>query len=119
MGAVSGGCCAGVSPGDTAAGAQREDTFYFYQAEDGQWLFLAPFCMRALVAHYGSYAQLPARISARLLEVEELVQREAVRRRHKFLSHLPLTGACARPAKLFPARASAGGFVMGTRLGQC
>ncbi len=72
--------------------APSPDTLYFYQSEDGQWIFLTPFNMRALVAHYGSYGALPSRISAHVLELEELVQSEVVRRRHKFVGHLPLTG---------------------------
>ena len=30
--------------------------FYFYQAADGQWLFLHPMNVRMLLAHAGSYA---------------------------------------------------------------
>eukprot|EP00884_Botryococcus_braunii_P023287 jgi/Botrbrau1/9642/Bobra.0131s0019.2 len=100
----------GVSPGDMAS-CETEDTFYVYQAQDGQWVFLTPFNMRALLAHYGSYANLPARMAGRLLELEELVQSPALRRRYKFLSHLPLTGSLKLAeielAELLPAESLA------------
>ncbi|KAK9807857.1 hypothetical protein WJX72_011479 [[Myrmecia] bisecta] len=83
----------GSSPGDAAAGnASIGSDFYFYQAADGQWLFLTALNMRALMAHFGSPLTCPATFTATLLEVEDWVQNEVVRKRLKFLSHLPLTG---------------------------
>lgn len=66
--------------------------FYFYQAVDGQWVFLHPLLTRILLAHYGSYEDLPGTLRGRLLELEPQVQSEALRKRHKFLGHLPLGG---------------------------
>ena len=72
--------------------------YFYYQSADGQWLFLHPLCMRALVAASGgSYEDLPRRVAGRLLEVEGLVQSPVVRKRLKLLAHLPLTGARASP----------------------
>ena len=65
---------------------------YFYQATDGQWLFLHPLLMRILLEHYGGYESLPNSLAGTLLEVEPQVQTEALRKRHKFLGHLPLGG---------------------------
>ena len=50
--------------------------------------------MRALLtAAGGAPAALPGAVAGRLVAVEPVVQTEAVRRRIKFLGHLPLNGA--------------------------
>lgn len=49
--------------------------------------------MRALLtAAGGAPAALPGAVAGRLVAVEPVVQTEAVRRRIKFLGHLPLNG---------------------------
>ena len=48
--------------------------------------------MRVLLAHHSSYAGLPASIHGPLLEVEPQMQTPALRKRHKYLGHLPLGG---------------------------
>jgi hypothetical protein len=67
--------------------------YHFYQAADGQWLFLAPLDARILLSHYGSYEALPHAVTVRALAIDAVAQTEAVRRKMKFLGHLPLTGA--------------------------
>ncbi len=70
------------------------ENYYFYQAVDGQWLFLAALDVRILLAHHGgSYAALPPTVCARLLELDRITQTEVIRKKMKFLGHLPLTGA--------------------------
>ena len=103
---------AGTSPpAGVSGGAPPGGDFFFYAAADGQWLFLHPLCMRALLAAHGSYEACPPRLRGRLLEAEPLVQCDATRKRHKMLAHLPLTGApCALRGRLKPSatrRASA------------
>ena len=72
------------------------ENYYFYQAVDGQWLFLAALDVRILLAHHGgSYAALPPTVCARLLELDRITQTEIIRKKMKFLGHLPLTGAHA------------------------
>ena len=66
--------------------------FYFYQSSDGRWLFLHPLLMRVLLAHHSSYVGLPTSIHGPLVEVEPQMQTLALRKRHKFLGHLPLGG---------------------------
>ncbi|PSC71813.1 RING finger 10 [Micractinium conductrix] len=81
----------GSSPaagGDAAGGG---GDYYFYQAADGQWLFLCALNLRMLLSHYGSYAACPHSLTAKVLEVEDVVQDEASRRRMRTLAHLPLT----------------------------
>ena len=66
--------------------------YYFYQAADGQWVFLHPLLMRILLAHFGGYEALPGSLRGRLLECELQLQTEALRKRQKYLGHLPLGG---------------------------
>lgn len=87
---------AGSSPPDQATSflAAGSD-YYFYQAADGQWLFLASLDARILLGHYGSYGALPRSVTGRLLEVDAVTQTEAARKKMKFLGHLPLSGGGA------------------------
>mmetsp|Transcript_15034 Transcript_15034/g.32584 ORF Transcript_15034/g.32584 Transcript_15034/m.32584 type:complete len:348 (+) Transcript_15034:277-1320(+) len=68
------------------------DEYHMYQASDGSWVFLHTLNVRCLLHHYGSYETCPPTIKAQVLELEDMVQNEAIRKRYKFLSHLPLTG---------------------------
>uniref|UniRef100_H0VL72 E3 ubiquitin-protein ligase RNF10 n=1 Tax=Cavia porcellus TaxID=10141 RepID=H0VL72_CAVPO len=65
--------------------------YYFYQAEDGQHMFLHPINVRCLVREYGSLEQSPEKISATVVEIAGYSMSEDVRQRHRYLSHLPLT----------------------------
>ncbi|CAA0823506.1 RING/U-box superfamily protein [Striga hermonthica] len=67
------------------------DSYNFYQAIDGQHLILHPLSMKCLLHHYGSYENLPNRITGKILQLETATQSEAIRRRYRFLSHLSLT----------------------------
>ncbi|KAF7694866.1 RING finger protein 10 [Silurus meridionalis] len=86
-------------PGEEAltseAGSQQNSQhgpyYYFYQAEDGQQMFLHPVNVRCLVREYGSLENSPQSISATVVEIEGHTVNEDVRRRHRYLSHLPLT----------------------------
>ncbi|KAL6754717.1 hypothetical protein V8C86DRAFT_2695001 [Haematococcus lacustris] len=65
---------------------------FMYQAVDGQWTFLDPLCLRVLAAHWGSPDAWPPTLSAPVLELEQLEQSEAMRRKLRWLAHLPLRG---------------------------
>uniref|UniRef100_A0A8C5M4X2 E3 ubiquitin-protein ligase RNF10 n=1 Tax=Leptobrachium leishanense TaxID=445787 RepID=A0A8C5M4X2_9ANUR len=65
--------------------------YYFYQAEDGQHLFLHPVNVRSLVHEYGSLDHCPEKITAAVVEIDGFTMTEEVRRRHRYLCHLPLT----------------------------
>ena len=69
----------------------RVETYYFYQADDGQPVVLHSACTRVLLAHFGSYERLPASFEAVVVELEERAQDEDARRRAVHLRHLPLT----------------------------
>ena len=64
--------------------------YYFYQALDGQCLFLHSLCYRALLHEHGNDpARLPPVLTATVEAVEEGVMDAAVASRFRFLSHLP------------------------------
>ena len=48
--------------------------------------------MRILLAHYGSYTSLPGRLAAQVVNIDNITQTEVMRKKIKFLGHLPLTG---------------------------
>lgn len=65
--------------------------YYFYQAEDGQHMYLHPVNVRCLVREYGSLEKCPEKITAAVVEIDGFSMSEDVRRRHRYLCHLPLT----------------------------
>ncbi|XP_060105675.1 E3 ubiquitin-protein ligase RNF10 [Heteronotia binoei] len=65
--------------------------YYFYQAEDGQCLYLHPVNVRCLVHEYGSLEKSPETITATVVEISGHSMTEDVRQRHRYLCHLPLT----------------------------
>ncbi|XP_038057986.1 RING finger protein 10-like [Patiria miniata] len=69
----------------------KDHVYYFYQAEDGQHLYLHSLNVRCLIREHGSFAQCPERITAKIVEVEHMSMNEALRRRLRYLFHLPLT----------------------------
>lgn len=72
--------------------AQPANEFLFYQAADGQWMFMSPLDMRILASVHGSLQSCPALLRAPILSMEAIPQTETTRRRFKSLAHLPLTG---------------------------
>ncbi|XP_063000254.1 E3 ubiquitin-protein ligase RNF10 isoform X2 [Elgaria multicarinata webbii] len=65
--------------------------YYFYQAEDGQCMYLHPVNVRCLVHEYGSLEKSPEKITATVVEISGHSMTEDVRQRHRYLCHLPLT----------------------------
>lgn len=68
------------------------DLIWFHQAADGQQLFLHPLTIKILKRLCGSYALLPPRLSAPLLEIDwhRIEAHSGVRKRLKHLAHLPV-----------------------------
>ncbi|KAH7373103.1 hypothetical protein KP509_17G037400 [Ceratopteris richardii] len=64
--------------------AKRED------GDDGQPLIMHPLNMKCLLEHYGSYEKFPCRLQVRIIEMEAQTQKESLRKRYRYLSHLPL-----------------------------
>ncbi|XP_046840539.1 RING finger protein 10-like [Xenia sp. Carnegie-2017] len=76
--------CSSIPSGDT-------HYYYFYQAEDGQYIFLHQVNARCLIKEYGSLENCPSKITGRIVEMESHTQTEEIRRRFRYLRHLPLT----------------------------
>ncbi|XP_074309205.1 uncharacterized protein LOC141643796 isoform X2 [Silene latifolia] len=76
---------------DTSREPKDRDVYNFYQAVDGQPIILHPLNMKCLLYHFGSYEQLPSRVTGKILQLESVTQSEAMRRRYRYLSHFPLT----------------------------
>ncbi|KAK3589143.1 hypothetical protein CHS0354_017110 [Potamilus streckersoni] len=72
-------------------GQKSSDAFYFYQAADGQHLYLHSLNARCLVHEYGSLENCPQTITAVIVEKETVFITEELRKRLRYLNHLPLT----------------------------
>ncbi|XP_022341195.2 E3 ubiquitin-protein ligase RNF10-like [Crassostrea virginica] len=75
--------------GDTPKNVNN--AFYFYQAEDGQRIFVHALNARCLVKEYGGLEHGPPTITAKIVELESVFMTEELRKRLRYLAHLPLT----------------------------
>lgn len=64
--------------------------FYFYQAVDGQHVYLHPLDIRILKHEYGEYDQFPPQLQVQAMSVQESTLTEELRKKCKYLGHLPL-----------------------------
>ncbi|XP_035196221.1 RING finger protein 10 [Oxyura jamaicensis] len=78
---------------DTVSSGHHNNSpfYYFYQAEDGQCMYLHPVNVRCLVREYGSLEKSPEKITAAVVEIAGYSMTEDIRQRHRYLCHLPLT----------------------------
>lgn len=76
----------GFTPDDNG-----EEFHYFYQAVDGQHLYMHSINLRMLQAQFGSLAQCPPVLTGRIAQREHFSVTEALRKKSKYLQHLPLT----------------------------
>lgn len=65
--------------------------FYFYQASDGQQIYLHSINVRTLEACYGSLEQCPQEIYGRIVEKEPGSMTPQLRKRLRYLEHVPIT----------------------------
>lgn len=65
--------------------------FYFYQAADGQLLYMHSINVRMLQAMYGSLDRSPNMIRGKIVQKESCSMTEVLRKRLKYLQHLPVT----------------------------
>ncbi|KAF9348542.1 hypothetical protein BGX34_002423, partial [Mortierella sp. NVP85] len=72
------------------ANNQTTNTFYFYQAANGHHLYLQPLDIRILKQHFEAYEKFPSTIQVKVLGIEETNLTEEVRKKCKYLGHLPL-----------------------------
>ncbi|RUS13564.1 hypothetical protein BC937DRAFT_95125, partial [Endogone sp. FLAS-F59071] len=75
-----------------AAGVGSDDSaYFFFQAADGQHVYLHPLDIKVMKHEFGSYERFPEHICVEVLGVEESTLTEDLRKRCKYLSHLPLS----------------------------
>lgn len=70
---------------------QQSKYFYYYQAADGQSMFLHSVNTRMLQQQFGSLEKSPHQIKGRIVQVESCSLNEDLRKRLKYLQHLPVT----------------------------
>lgn len=66
------------------------DCFYFYQATDGQPLYLHSLNTRMLQVMYGGLDKGPTKITGRIVQKDSCSMSEDLRKRLKYLQHLPV-----------------------------
>lgn len=68
-----------------------ESAYLFFQAADGQHVYLHPLDIKVMKHEFGSYERFPEHIYVEVVGVEESTLTEDLRKRCKYLSHLPLS----------------------------
>ncbi|RHY97402.1 hypothetical protein DYB35_006354 [Aphanomyces astaci] len=68
---------------------EEEAPYSFYQLDNGHAAILHPLCLRALTREFGSTHSFPHTITATVLEIEHMVVTDDVRRRFRYMAHLP------------------------------
>ncbi|GMH35133.1 hypothetical protein BSKO_03001 [Bryopsis sp. KO-2023] len=82
-----------VAFGASPPTAQPASEYFFYQSMDGQWFFLHPANVKCLMMMHGSYERCPQVIEGRIVEMDDMVQGEFLRKRYRNLAHLPNKGS--------------------------
>ncbi|KAI9028288.1 hypothetical protein CLU79DRAFT_559401 [Phycomyces nitens] len=75
---------------DKAVSTSSLTDYYFFQADDGQHVYLHPLDVKVLKHAYGDYDRFPKHIEVVATGIEETTMTEELRKRYKHLSHLPL-----------------------------
>ncbi|XP_063932738.1 E3 ubiquitin-protein ligase RNF10 [Zophobas morio] len=76
---------------DISTTTQQSKFHYFYQASDGQHIYLHAINARMLEHTYGSLEHSPETITGKILEKEGGSMTEELRKRLRYLQHLPVT----------------------------
>lgn len=67
------------------------DFYYFYQAEDGQNVFINSLNARCLIEEYGSLENAPKKIIGQILDFDSFSMTNELRKRYRYLAHLPIS----------------------------
>jgi hypothetical protein len=67
-----------------------DDAFHFHRAESGLPFYLSALDIKILKHEYGTYARFPPTLTARIINITETRMTDEVRRRYRYLGHLPL-----------------------------
>ncbi|ORZ02547.1 hypothetical protein BCR43DRAFT_481714 [Syncephalastrum racemosum] len=81
-------------PGRNDINGDRRDLggvdYYYFQAADGQLVFLHPQQIRILRHEFGDYRFFPERLISKVTYMEDRTLDEVYRKRYKYLGHLPV-----------------------------
>jgi hypothetical protein len=72
-------------------GPPSDGFYYFYQSVDGQHYYLHPLDIKILKHEFDEYDKFPSKITVKAWSVQESTMNEDLRKRCKYLSHLPLS----------------------------
>ncbi|KAJ2613775.1 hypothetical protein EV177_002384 [Coemansia sp. RSA 1804] len=70
--------------------ASEDDFVYFYQADDGQHIYMHPLSIRVLSYEHGGYTDMPDVLEVNIRHSMESTITDEVRQQFKMLNHLPL-----------------------------
>ncbi|KAJ3263850.1 hypothetical protein HDU77_009875 [Chytriomyces hyalinus] len=76
---------------NSRTGQPSAEFYYFYQAHDGQHMYLHPLDIKILKQEFKEYSNFPDAIFGRVLSVQESTMNEDLRKRCRYMSHLPLS----------------------------
>ncbi|KRX21383.1 RING finger protein 10 [Trichinella nelsoni] len=79
-----------IDGSDSVNASDNEDSYYFYQVEDGQYLFLHFLNVQCLSSEYGSLKRSPKLLVGKIIQIEEFIMTHELRRKYRYLCHLPL-----------------------------
>ncbi|KRX78795.1 RING finger protein 10 [Trichinella sp. T6] len=79
-----------IDGSDSVNALDNEDSYYFYQVEDGQYLFLHFLNVQCLSSEYGSLKRSPKLLVGQIIQIEEFIMTRELRRKYRYLCHLPL-----------------------------
>merc|ERR1719378_720254 len=69
----------------------KSDSYHFYQAEDGQNIFLHSINARTLIEEYGMLDDGPLKVEGQIIDYDYYTMTKELRKRFRYLSHLPLS----------------------------
>ncbi|TPX37428.1 hypothetical protein SmJEL517_g00428 [Synchytrium microbalum] len=69
----------------------RDNAYYFYQSADGAHVYLHPLDIKILLREHGEYSNFPEYLEVGVLSVRESTVDDDLRKRCKYLAHLPLS----------------------------
>lgn len=69
----------------------QTDSYWFYQAASGQSIFMHPLDVKVLLAQFGAYSRFPNTLQVAIQWAEEGTMDDHLRRRCKYIAHLPMT----------------------------
>ncbi|GFR67102.1 RING finger protein 10-like, partial [Elysia marginata] len=68
-----------------------KDTYHFYQASGGQHIYMHSLNAQCLSKEYGNLENSPRTITATVVAIERIFMTEEMRKRLRYLNHIPLT----------------------------